>query len=207
VTRTTRLLIVLAVTIGLFTCAGAVALIYSGVVSVAATDPHWTLIDWVFRTARERSIKAHAAGLTPPSVLDEEQRILAGAGHYAAHCAGCHGAPGASESDLAHGLSPKPARLREVTRRYSAGELFWIVKNGIKMTGMPSWASHGDAQLWDIVAFLRKLPDLSPEQYERLIAAAAEDPELHHHPGAPGQGHVHPSGTPADNSTHADEVR
>jgi mono/diheme cytochrome c family protein len=181
--------------IGLIAVAAAVTVVYSGVVSVAATDPHWTITDWALRTVRERSIKAHAAGLAPPALLDDEQRIVAGADHYAAHCATCHGAPGASESDLAHGLSPKPPQLKEVAPRYSAGELFWILKNGIKMTGMPSWASHADAELWDIVAFLRKLPSLSPDQYRRLAGAAAEGPNPHHHRSAPADEHMHPSGT------------
>jgi mono/diheme cytochrome c family protein len=191
--------------IGLVAVAGAVTVVYSGVLSVAATDPHWTITDWVLRTARERSIKAHAAGLAPPSSLGDEERILAGAVHYATHCVACHGAPDTSESDLAHGLSPKPARITEASRRYSAGELFWILKNGIKMTGMPSWASHGDDELWSIVAFLQKLPALSPDEYRRLTAAAAADPNSHDHAGAPGQHHHHPPGAPGDThpATHA----
>jgi len=165
--------------------ASALGLVYSGTVSVAATDPHWAITDWILQTARTRSIKAHAAGFAPPFALDDEQRILVGADHYADHCANCHSAPGLSETALGRSLSPKSPELTGVSRRYSPGELFWIVKNGIRMTGMPSWASHGDTELWSIVAFLEKLPALSPEDYERLVAAAATDPHSHHDHGEP----------------------
>lgn len=182
-------LLVSVVVIVALAVVAALAVIYSGVVSVAATDRHWPLADWALRTARVRSIQKHAAGLAPPFELDDQERIIAGADHYADHCAVCHGAPGKGQSGIGRGLSPQPPELAKANFRYSPGELFWIVKNGIRMTGMPSWAGHGDTELWSIVAFLQKLPSLSPQEYERLVSATT-DPKPHSHHESTGE-HSH----------------
>jgi mono/diheme cytochrome c family protein len=156
------------------------ALVYSGAVSVAANSQHWVVTEWVLRAARIHSIRRHAAGIVPPFELDDRARILTGADHYADHCAICHGSPDPRVSSIADALSPKAPELTNGRRRYSPGELFWIVKNGIKMSGMPSWASHSDTELWSVVAFLERLPTLSPEEYKALVEVATATPHSHH---------------------------
>jgi hypothetical protein len=89
--------------------------------------------------------------------------------HYDSMCAMCHGAPGLTDSVLHKGLYPQPPELYEEDEEWSASELFWITKNGIKMTGMPAYGpTHSDEEIWAIVAFLLRLPTLSGQDYEML---------------------------------------
>jgi mono/diheme cytochrome c family protein len=96
-----------------------------------------------------------------------------GAEHYALMCQSCHGAPGYEDTELAQGLDPKAPHLSRArgSDKFEAGEAFWITKNGIMMTGMPAWGkTHSDDKIWDIVAFLKKLPELGPEEYNKLTS-------------------------------------
>src|SRR3954449_11089180 len=124
-----------------------------------ATAPHLdsTLTQQILDTVKTRSIKAQAAGITVPADLDNPDRLVIGVEHFAAHCAVCHGGPGVPKGDIGKGLYPAPPDLAVAAHRYTAPELFWIIKNGIKMTGMPSWADHSDEEIWATVAFLQKL--------------------------------------------------
>jgi mono/diheme cytochrome c family protein len=165
---------------GLLLLLGGFAAIYAGAYDVAATAPHWQITHWVMETARVRSIKAHAAGIQAPPGLDDPAKILIGVEHFAAHCAVCHGAPGVPRGDIAQGLYPQPPDLAKTAPLYSDGELFWIVKNGIKMTGMPAWSDHSDEELWATVAFLKKLPGMSEQDYARLVMAGMAHGGHHH---------------------------
>jgi mono/diheme cytochrome c family protein len=162
---------------------GAGVTIYAGVYDVAATEPHWPATSWILETARIRSIKAHAAGIAAPPSFNDPAKIPIGVGHFAAHCAVCHGAPGVPRGDIARGLSPPPSDLAVAAKSYSAGELFWILKHGIKMTGMPAWSDHSDEQLWATVAFVQKLPGLTQDEYARMIVASMARGGQHHHEG------------------------
>lgn len=142
--------------------------IYSGTYNIAATAPHSELANWVFNTAKTYSIKKHAEGITPPE-LNDETLVEEGFEHYDEMCSGCHGAPG---SEPAESFNPAPPALSEkggISGELSPAELFWVIKNGIKMTGMPeSGSTHSDDEIWGIVAFVEKLPDMTPEQYEAM---------------------------------------
>ncbi len=151
---------------------GSAAFVYSGAYDVAATAPHWEVTRWALDVARVRSIKAHAAGIADPAGLDDQAKVLMGTGHFAAHCAVCHGAPGVPKGDIADGLYPAPPNLAEAAKVYRPAELFWILKNGIKMTGMPAWHDHTDEELWATVAFLEKLPAMTEQEYAALIRAS-----------------------------------
>ena len=151
---------------------GGALFLYSGAYDVGADAPHWPVTYRILDEARVRSIKAHADGIAAPADLGSQARVVAGTAHFAAHCAVCHSAPGVDAEDMADGMYPKPPVLTHVSDRYTPGELFWILKNGIKMSGMPSWGDHGDDQLWNAVAFLEKLPGMTPEQYGALVKEA-----------------------------------
>ena len=164
------LLVSLAVLITLI-IVGGLAFIYSGMFDVAASKPHWPITSWVFDTVRTRSIKAHASGIEAPPELHDPAKVLVGIEHYAAHCAVCHGAPGVPKGDIGRGLYPPPD-LAKAVQTYNPAELFWIVKHGIKMTGMPSWSDHSDEEIWATVGFLEKLPAMSEQEYARLLMAS-----------------------------------
>ena len=161
--------------------------VYTGKYDVAATKPHTTLVKFIMNTATEQSIRSHAAGITVPS-LDGESMIKTGFDHYNEMCVGCHGAPGVKPSETAKGLYPKPPDLADVIEELSPGELYWITKNGIKMTGMPAFGpTHSEDELWSIVAFLRRLPDLTPEEYKAMVEKEKAENHEHHHEA----GHEH----------------
>ena len=150
---------------------GAGAVIYAGFYDVAATSPHWRMTRWLFEVARIRSIKAQAAGIAAPPGLDDQAKVIIGVEHYAAHCAVCHGAPGVPKGAMARGLYPPPPNLAKTALLYTPAELFWILRHGIKMTGMPAWSDHSDDELWATVAFLEKLPGMSEQDYAKLVMA------------------------------------
>ena len=161
---------------------GGLAFLYSGRYDVAATAPDWPVTRWALETVRTRSIETHAAGIPVPPGLDDPAKLLIGTEHFAAHCAVCHGAPGVPKGDIAHGLNPQPPDLTHASDHYTPSELFWILKHGIKMTGMPSWGDHSDDELWATVAFLEKLPGMSEQDYAKLVMSSMAHGG-HHHPG------------------------
>jgi len=130
----------------------------------------------LMQTLRERSIEEHSRSLVVPN-LDDPQLILKGAGQYAAMCTGCHLAPGMADSEIRPGLYPQPPRLSKF--RPDPRAAFWVIKHGIKMSAMPAWGgSHDDVTIWSMVAFLQKLPDLSPAQYKDIVARAPPDEDM-----------------------------
>lgn len=161
-------------------------LIYAGAFNVAADDPHWGITYRLMETTRERSVATRANSVPAPPALDDPQLIAMGAEHYAEMCTGCHLAPEMRETEMRAGLYPKPPNLVEHDMHRSPQETFWIIKHGLKMTGMPAWgATHDDQSIWGLVAFVRKLPELSPDAYRELVAQAggghSHDDEGHSH--------------------------
>jgi mono/diheme cytochrome c family protein len=166
--------------------AGAVA-VYAGLYNVAADIPHTQPVYWLLQMARERSIAVRATDITVPSDIDDTRRIGSGAGQYAEMCASCHLAPGMKRTEIARGLYPRAPELSR-KRQSTPAEDFWVVKHGVKMTGMPAWGvTHDDEILWDVVAFLQKLPELSPDQYRALVKSAPRThDEMMHEPNVEG---------------------
>jgi mono/diheme cytochrome c family protein len=159
----TVLLMLIGVLAGLL-LSGAVVL-YAGFYNVAATHQHLRPTFWLLKTGLRESIERHARRIETPALTDAAlaQRGLA---LYHAQCAQCHGAPGVAPQPFALGMTPVPTNLSYQVRERTPAELYWVVKNGIKMTGMPAWEFRlADRDLWAIVAFLRELPLVSPEQY------------------------------------------
>lgn len=163
----------------LLVVAGAGVFIWSGVYNVAADEPHWRLTNYVMTTVRGRSIAAHASGITVPK-LDDESLIRAGAGNYDAMCTGCHLKPGVERTEQSEGLYPAPPDL---TRRrvMDPASAYWVIKHGVKMSGMPAWGkSMEDKHIWGMVALLQQLPDMSRGRYDELVKASGG----HGHSGA-----------------------
>lgn len=165
--------------------ATGVAFIYSGLYPMGADDRHTALTYWALETLRERSISRASAGIDVPADLDTPERLLAGGADYNDMCVGCHLKPGKTESDFTLGLYPAPPHLARQTQGEGDAESrvrrrFWTIKHGIKASGMPAWGpGHNDERIWNMVAFLRRLPDLSPEQYQILTARGSTDSDHH----------------------------
>jgi mono/diheme cytochrome c family protein len=150
----------------------AASLIHMGSFDVAADTPHSQPVFWLMNTVRDRSVAMRAAGIAVPSDLTDAKRIASGAAEYDEMCSACHLAPGMKRTEVSRGLYPRAPELRRGSN-LGAAEEFWVVKHGLKMTGMPAWGvTHDDELLWDIVAFLRKLPELNAEQYQALVRSA-----------------------------------
>lgn len=180
-------LVVLAVVVGLI-------FVYSGAYPLGADVPHSAGVRWLVSTVSDRSVASHARSVQVPPELSapDSTMILRGAGQYAAMCSGCHLAPGYDSDEISKGLYPRAPRFARGTD-LSTAELFWVTKHGIKDTGMPAWgATHSDQELWTIVAFVRRLGTMSPEQYRSIVQRAPRDEDMTRLPmpggGAAGQG-------------------
>lgn len=166
-----------------------VGFVYGGIFNIAADDPHWGLTQRMLETTRDRSIVKQARGVAVPPKLDDAAMVATGAQEYAEMCTGCHLAPGMKDSEMRTGLYPQPPNLSRPGARRSPAETFWVIKHGLKMTGMPAWGlTHDDQRIWTMVAFVQKLPGLSPSQYQALIAQG-EGPGHTHGDEMPGHSH------------------
>ncbi|MBI3530239.1 MAG: cytochrome c [Betaproteobacteria bacterium] len=160
--------------------ASAFVFVYAGIFNVAADAPHSAFTYTIMETVRSRSIAVRTKDVQPPP-LDDAKLIETGAEHYAAMCGGCHLEPGKKDSEIRAGLYPQPPDLTKHLHASPAQE-FWVIKHGIKMSGMPAWGlTHDDASIWGLVAFLQKLPDLTPAQYQALAKIEEESHHQHSH--------------------------
>ena len=144
-----------------------------GAYSVAADAPHLALTRAIIGYIREQSIESRADAIKVPS-LGNPKMIVEGAEHYSAMCTGCHLAPGMRENEMRPGMNPQPPILWKLPPGDPA-EQFWVIKHGIKMTGMPAWGiTHSDEEIWNMVAFLKVLPKLSPAMYRALVVSSGQ---------------------------------
>ena len=154
---------------------GGMLLMKSGIYSVSMLNHDTPFINRLLVEGRDRSIKRNAAGITVPS-LDDPARVKAGSAHYKEMCAQCHGAPGAHPGEIAKGLWPEAPDLEMSASDWTPAELFWVTKNGIKFSAMPAWGpTHSDEKIWDIVAFVQKLPTLSEKDYQQMTSGSSAD--------------------------------
>ncbi|GGJ45373.1 c-type cytochrome [Neoroseomonas lacus] len=159
----------------LLVAAGVVAP-FTGVFNVAASVPHSALERWYLTTTMTHSVRSRAAGITVPGNISEED-IRHGFAQYRNSCVYCHGAPGVDATDWAQALQPEPPYLADAVPARQPAELFWIVRNGIKMTAMPAFGHHlNDRDIWGVVGFIRQLPGMSDETYAHLVEEADRAP-------------------------------
>jgi len=151
---------------------GAAIFFFGGFYNVAATEEDPGIVNWALAKVRAASVTRHA-GVTPAVNLDDPAIVQAGARAFAARgCVNCHGAPGAPWQKFSEGLRPDPPDLNEVGPQREPGQLFWVIKNGIKMTGMPSFQLAGveDKEIWSLVAYVKKLPKVSEAEFKAWSA-------------------------------------
>lgn len=148
--------------------------VYSGWYDISASRAHLQSTYWLLETGMRRSVRVQARDIAMPSPADRAT-VLQGLALYRLHCVACHGAPGVAPEPFALGMAPAPANLVHTARVWTAGELFWVLKHGIKMSGMPAWEFRlNEDQMWAIVAFVKTLPEVSPRQYAALEAPAVQ---------------------------------
>ena len=184
----TRHLCTLSV-LALLTVASVAVFVMSGRYPMGADVPHWQLTHWLLESLRERSI-AHAAARIHVPPLDDPDMLLSGGADYNDMCAACHLRPGEDSTDLKIGLYPSPPELTASARsnadeQQKSRRQFWIIKHGIKASGMPAWGkTHDDQRIWAMVAFLKRLPELTPTQYQIITARgkAQAEPDCHQRP-------------------------
>ena len=146
----------------------AAAMVYGGLYNVASTAQHTQIVYSTLETAMRQSVRLRARGIETPA-LDDEGMVQRGAACFRDKCVQCHGAPGVSQSDIGKSMQPVPGPLVDSGQRWRPRELYWLTRHGIKMSGMPAWEFHlSDEDLWATVAFLARLPDLTPQQYAQM---------------------------------------
>lgn len=160
--------------IGFIAIVGALAaavFFFGGFYSVAGTQREPAIVARAIAAMRDASIGRHATAV-PPFALDDPATVQAGAKAFVAHgCHACHGAPGVEWEKFAEGMRPEPPDLKDAAAALEPRELFWVIANGLAMTGMPSFslAGAGDREIWSIVAFLKRLPTVSEDEFRAWI--------------------------------------
>ena len=183
----TALLIVLIIAI--IAVLGTIGFAYSGIYNVGASVSHGGFVDWLLSTTSHASIERRAGEIEVPD-LDSEDLVLAGINDFDSMCAACHGGPGKDPEAMGQGLNPPAPDLAKEAADMTPAELFWVTKNGIRMTGMPAWgATHDDESIWPVVAFMTRLPELDESEYQQMLAAA--EGRGHHAEDAAGEEHSH----------------
>jgi cytochrome c553 len=153
----------------------AVALLvaWSGIYNVAASRGHPAWLDWFLRLGMSRSVAFHSRHVGDGPAYRPGMEAL-GASHYHRGCEVCHGAPGIPIEPVLEHMLPTPPPLDDKVIEWTNQELFWIVRHGLQYTGMPAWSGAGrDDEIWPMVAFLRRLPQIDHEAYGRLTAGHA----------------------------------
>ena len=162
------------VAVGIVVAAGAAAFVYSGVYDIAATDQHTAPVFWLLKATMRRAIEHHAREVHVPPLADPAV-IAKGRTLFVVHCSRCHGAPGVAPEPFALGLRPTPANLANTGIEWQPSELYWAIKHGMKLTGMPAWEFRlADDDVWAIVGYIQQMPYESPREFrERLVASAS----------------------------------
>ena len=146
--------------------------VLSGAYNVAASAKHLSLTDALFELALERSVDTYSGGIKVPD-LDDPALIHLGARHFATGCEPCHGAPGIRQGPIAASMYPSAPPLGERVDDWEPEELFWIIRHGFKLTGMPHWPGEGrDDEVWPVVAFVRELRGMTAARYAELAGAS-----------------------------------
>ena len=157
---------VLAVLVAL--AVGGFAFVSAGLMPIAASDGHWAVTRVFLHYVMRRSVATATIGMQAPP-LDDPALVTKGAGHYATGCLPCHGAPGVPRSPVVTRMLPVPPSLHDTRGGLTAEETFWVIRHGLKYTAMPGWlAQEREDEVWAMVAFVRRLPDMDPDEFRAL---------------------------------------
>lgn len=162
------------------------------VAATAAPD----FIDKMAPRMLDKAVERRAREVTN-AIATDPAAVGRGLLHYRENCLPCHGAPGIEPKEFHEGMNPSPPDIdAPALQNASDAEVFWIVKNGIRMTGMPAFGvNHSDDEIRDIVAFVRHAPKITDE--ERRSLSAAGGGQDHHHEEAAAGASPSASGSPS----------
>ena len=168
--RTAKIVLFTLLTLAGMALAGALAVVGGGLYNVGAAQQHWQPVYSLMETAMRQSVRLHARHIQVPATLDDPQLLARGAAWFRDKCVQCHGAPGVAQEAIGKSMQPLPGPLMDAAQRWKPRELYWTIRHGIRMSGMPAWQVHmADEGMWAVVAFLQKLPAMSPTQYGQAV--------------------------------------
>ncbi len=183
---------------------GIYGFVHSGIFNVAATNKDGPIITWLLNTTMKKSVERRAQNIEVPDINNNEM-ILAGLSDYVGMCAQCHGEPDKPSGILAQGLNPAPPDLEHLAKAGTAAEMFWVINNGIRMTGMAAFGkTHQADEIWPVIAFLQSAKDITSSEYSQMKKEAEA---YGHHKAGPGvadkgNGQHHAKGTNDDHNDH-----
>jgi mono/diheme cytochrome c family protein len=154
--------------------AAGLALLYGGFYNIGATGQHFPVVYKALEKGLQQAVRYHAQDVRVPP-LGQAGQLRVGARIYRDKCVQCHGAPGVAQSTIGMSMQPVPGPLVDAGRRWQPRELYWVTRNGIKMSGMPAWEYHlSEDELWAVVAFVTTLPAMSAQDYRAATAPGAQ---------------------------------
>ena len=159
---------------------GAVGGAYFVAVGVSARPQPSALETFVARSVRGIAIRVRGHNLANP-IPPSDDAVAEGRAHFADHCASCHGNDGSGNTEMGRGLYPRAPDMRlPATQNLSDAELFHVIEDGVRLTGMPAWGTgtpEGEEQSWHLVHFIRHLPKITDEEIEQMEALNPRSPE------------------------------
>ena len=156
----------------------AAAAVWFGVYNISARVPHYAATEWLLDLIKDRSVVRHASRVEKTQAADFKENMGIGMNHYHSMCRRCHGAAGMMGDEFAMGLYPAPPVLAmgEEQKEWTEEQLLWIVANGLKMTGMPSFGdTHTREELRHIVTFVEQLPAMDDDRYRELLRRVRDE--------------------------------
>lgn len=175
-----------------------------GWVDVRATNHEWAPVAWLIHATYEKAVTRRAAQIEPPADLGAEAQVIAGGRAFEEMCSVCHTPPGRSPTVQSQGLNPPPPDAADLLQQRTSAEAFWVIENGVRMTGMPAFGpTHDDEQLWQLVAFLERAKTMDSRGYQRLMERVKREM-----PPDDGHAHRHGGGTPraSTETSHGEHV-
>lgn len=153
---------------GLGAAAGG-AVVFGGLYNISAQAGHWPISAWVLHTTYRNAVELRApAPSEVPPLTDELLRL--GIRHFDAACRICHAAPGDDRTATVRSMAPTPPHVTEAVEDWEPRHLGWIVREGVKMSGMPAWPATREDEMWSVVAFLDRVRDMDEATYRELTA-------------------------------------
>jgi mono/diheme cytochrome c family protein len=154
-----------------------ISFVYSGIYNVAASSPDSPAVAWLLHTTYQHSMQARSRDIAIPTGLETARTVQAGGLFFKENCAICHGAPGETRTSISMGLVPQPPYLLSADRLNKPAQMFWVIKNGVKMTGMPAFGkTESDQVIWQVAAFLHAERGVAVQGFEILAGQSSRSP-------------------------------